>query len=113
MRFWTFSSDRRLLMAVLMLFWRLNLQSAATLETGITSATFAKDLKLGNISPSEVIRSRQDSLNERLSCKHSLQREEIPQHVLQWFSRTSHRRAPKPPVHSSSTRCQHPDSKMH
>ncbi|MEQ2231280.1 hypothetical protein ILYODFUR_037954 [Ilyodon furcidens] len=64
MRFWSFSSDRRLLVAVSMLFWRLNLCSAATLETGVTSTTAAKVLKSGNISPFEVIRSMLDSLNE-------------------------------------------------
>ncbi|MED6250184.1 hypothetical protein ATANTOWER_026413 [Ataeniobius toweri] len=39
---------------------RLNLRFATTLETGITSATSAKVSKSGNISPIEVIRSRQD-----------------------------------------------------
>ena len=63
-KFCTFASDRRLLMAVLKLFWRLNPRSAATLETGITSASSAKVLKSGNISPSEVMRSLQDSLNK-------------------------------------------------
>ncbi len=39
------------------------LRSAATLEIGITSASSAKVLKSGDISPREVIRSLQDSLN--------------------------------------------------
>ena len=59
-----FASDRRLLVAVFMLFWRLNPRSAATLDTGITSATSASALKSGNISPSEVMSSRQEPLNE-------------------------------------------------
>ena len=45
-----FSSDRRLLVAVLILIWGLNL-SAAILETGRTSTSSDKVLKSGNISP--------------------------------------------------------------
>ncbi len=35
-RFCVFLSDRRLLIAVLILFWKLKLRSAATLDTGIS-----------------------------------------------------------------------------
>ncbi|MEQ2238063.1 hypothetical protein ILYODFUR_029511 [Ilyodon furcidens] len=50
--------------SVLLLLWR---HSAPTLETRITSATSAKPLKTGNISPIEVFRSQQDSQNKGFS----------------------------------------------